>query len=164
MLDDEKVLKQIHDTMVHKQFVLKSCFLMAEHLYNEGQKDLALSLMQRAANHDNSKFNKEELYNLALINDNNMSFINPNSKLDKENEKLIELHWKNNSHHPEHFENYDDMSELDIIEMVCDWHARSSEFGTDLMEFFETRQKNRFHFSDEQYNKIKNYCQIIILL
>lgn len=161
MIDDNKILKQIKDTVIHKQLVLQSCYKMTEYLYSEDKKDLALSLMQRAANHDNSKFNKDELYNLALIDDNNNSFINPNSILSDESQKLIELHWKNNSHHPEHYEDYDEMSELDILEMVCDWHARSVEFGTDLLDFVQTRQENRFHFSEKQFKIIKYYCSII---
>ena len=46
------------------------------------------------------------------------------------------------------------MKEIDIIEMVCDWHARSVQYGTNLMEFVTVRQENRFKFPQEMYEKI----------
>ena len=32
-----------------------------------------------------------------------------------------------------YFENIEDMNELDIIEMVCDWYARSMQYKTDFL-------------------------------
>jgi len=37
---------------------------------------------------------------------------------------LMEMHYRNNSHHPEHYPNgVNGMSLLDLIEMLCDWDA-----------------------------------------
>jgi hypothetical protein len=54
------------------------------------------------------------------------------------------------------------MEELDVIEMVCDWYARSLQLGTNFMEFVETRQNNRFHFPDYMYSNILKYCNILL--
>ena len=36
----------------------------------------------------------------------------------------LEHHYKENRHHPEHFENgINGMNLIDLIEMICDWHA-----------------------------------------
>jgi len=38
----------------------------------------------------------------------------------------IEHHYKNNRHHPEHFNNgIDEMNLVDLIELLCDWKAAS---------------------------------------
>ena len=37
--------------------------------------------------------------------------------------KAIELHWKNNSHHPEYHNDIYDMTELDLMEMACDCYS-----------------------------------------
>ena len=53
------------------------------------------------------------------------------------------------------------MSELDITELV-NWYARSLQFGTDFLEFLEQRQKDRFHFPQDIYDKIEKYYYILI--
>ena len=98
---------------------------------------------------------------LCQIPRDTTSFTNANSGLDEIMKKSIELHWKHNSHHPEYFENVEDMSELDIMEMCCDWHARSQQYGTDFLSFVKTRQENRFHFPETMFEKIWNYCVIL---
>ena len=38
----------------------------------------------------------------------------------------LDHHYANNSHHPEHWKNgVEDMSLLDVVEMLCDWKAAS---------------------------------------
>lgn len=50
----------------------------------------------------------------------------------------------------------------DIVEMVCDWHANSSIYGTDLIDFVVTRQQNRFHFPEEMFKQVLSYCNILV--
>ena len=76
----------------------------------------------------------------------------------------IMLHWKNNSHHPEHFDNYEEMSKVDRMEMACDWMARSLQFKSNLLEFAKTRQEDRFHFSEAMFEEVYNYCEILVSL
>src|SRR5450755_1045681 len=44
----------------------------------------------------------------------------------------VEHHRRTNEHHPEYWGGIDNMPEIFVAEMVCDWYARSQEFGTDL--------------------------------
>jgi hypothetical protein len=39
------------------------------------------------------------------------------------------------------------MPPLYVAEMVCDWAARSSEFGTDLRDWIENKATKRYNFS-----------------
>lgn len=152
---------QIKDFQEHKKFILESGMILIKYLLNEQQDDLAFKLLKRLSFHDNSKLNREEFLMLCKIPLKKDSFVNANSVMDDNLKKSIELHWKNNSHHPEHFENIEDMTELDIIEMCCDWHARSLQYNTDFLFFVKTRQETRFHFPQHMFDKILHYCNIL---
>lgn len=153
---------QIQDTIIHKKYVLDSALKMFAYLCSIDKEDLGVELLKRAAVHDNSKFEDEELYLLSRLSDSHEAFTDPKYTLSENQKKSIQLHWQHNSHHPEFYEDPSQMSELDILEMVCDWHARSSQYDTDLLEFVETRQKNRFNFEPKMYKKIIKYCKIIV--
>lgn len=43
----------------------------------------------------------------------------------------IHHHVTSNRHHPEFHSDPNDMSDVDLIEMVCDWTAMAQEFGQD---------------------------------
>lgn len=165
-IDINKALKMIKDNVVHKQIVLDKCLLLAEYFIRNDNMELGLNLIRRGATHDNSKFSKEEFDKLVNIisSDTEKCFRDAKTKLNETERKAIEHHWKSNRHHPEYFDNSDDMTELDIIEMVCDWAARSEQYGTNLIDFVKERQHNRFKFSAELYNKIEMYCELIVKL
>jgi hypothetical protein len=74
------------------------------------------------------------------------------------------LHWKRNSHHPEYYDNPNDMSELDLLEMACDCHARSKQYGTSLLEYIDIQQNIRFHFDKEHFKKLRAYCVALVEL
>ena len=160
----DKVMFQIDDVMLHKAYFMLTAKLMVDYLYENGQQEEAKELLRRACVHDNSKIRSDEFNCLTQMSCDKRSFTNSKSSLSDADKALIELHWQHNSHHPEHYENYDDMSEMDVIEMVCDWFSRSCQYGTSLLEFFESRHETRFHFSDALYQKIKAYCELIIEL
>jgi uncharacterized protein DUF5662 len=64
----------------------------------------------------------------------------------------IEHHYKNNTHHPEHYgeDGIRGMSLIDLIEMLCDWKAAGQRHTDDkgLIHSIEVNQK-RFGYSDE---------------
>ena len=66
-------------------------------------------------------------------------------------------HYEHNRHHPEHFENgIDDMTLVDIIEMLCDWKAATlrHEDG-DIIKSMEINS-NRFNISPQLKRIIEN--------
>lgn len=152
---------QIQDFIIHKKYVLESGNKLVNYLMLNNQDELAIELLKRLAIHDNSKLEKDEFVKLCNIKNTKNSFINANEIVDENLKKSIELHWKHNSHHPEHFDNVEDMNELDIMEMCCDWYARSCQYKTDFLLFVKTRQENRFHFPDKIFEKIWKYCIIL---
>lgn len=159
--DLEKLFKMAKDTVTHKKIVLDNCFLMAQYFMSNGKIELGTQLLKRGCEHDNSKFDKEEFRKLSQILKSNRCFTDADAQLTPTERKAIEYHWEHNRHHPEYFSDYAEMSELDMLEMVCDWFARSLQYGTDFLPFVEERQANRFHFEGKQYAKIHKYCVLI---
>ena len=159
MTDYEKMFR---DTLIHKSYVIKSCEILAQYLEKQGAKNHAEALRQRAIIHDNSKINDaDELSALSRIINDKSSLVDASAQLSSIKQDAIKLHWKHNLHHPEYHSSIEDMSRLDIMEMCCDWHARSSQYHTNFLEFVETRQKDRFHFPDWMYEEVKHYCMIL---
>lgn len=149
------------DTMLHKEMVLGNCWKMALHFLKLGEEEKAIEIIERGWLHDNSKFSEEELESLSKINDHHASMRHAGQQLPVEMQEYLKLHYENNTHHPEHWEDVSMMPEMDVVEMCCDWAARSQQFGTDLLEFAKTRQENRFHFPDEMFARILMYCEIL---
>lgn len=159
--NSQKIFEHVFETMLHKSYVIKACLKMSKYLKENDKGDLALLLLRRANIHDNSKLVGPELELLSNLYGNQESFVNPNVQLSDSQREIIEKHWENNRHHPEHYGNVEKMSELDIIEMCCDWYARSLQYGTEFLSFIKTRQETRFHFPEEMFEKVLKYCEIL---
>lgn len=43
----------------------------------------------------------------------------------------------------------------------CDWHARSTQKGTDFLGYVNEAQKTRFHFPDWMFEEILHYCEVL---
>lgn len=165
MLNNERE-NYIKDTLLHKSLVLQEANKLFDWLCKNGKKNVAKKLAKAALIHDDSKLSQLECVNMASIKakikPEEDSMKDPNVLPKDDIIEILETHWKNNRHHPEHFENINDMKEYDIAEMVCDWSARSIQYKTNLLEFAKTRLENRFFdFSDENKRKILLYCEIL---
>ena len=135
---------------------------MAKYLENEGAVEHARKLRERGKVHDNSKMScEDELYALSRIINDKSSLKDSSKHLSTIKQDAIKLHWKHNRHHPEFFKSPTDMERLDIMEMCCDWHARSTQYNTPFLEFVKQRQTDRFHFPDWLFAEIWHYCLIL---
>jgi hypothetical protein len=69
----------------------------------------------------------------------------------------LDIHYKNNRHHPEHFANgIKDMTLLDLLEMLCDWKSSSERHADgNIYRSIEINQ-SRFGYSDELKDILKN--------
>jgi hypothetical protein len=98
--------------------------------------DYGEELIERAKVHDASKYGTEEQIPYVWLTEyhrcrrNGESFEYPEGIA--ESVKLaIHHHVTSNRHHPEFHADPNDMSNVDLIEMVCDWTAMAQEFGQD---------------------------------
>lgn len=101
-----------------------------------GQSPHAKELLERAAVHDASKFGVEERVPYIWLTEFHrcrragLPFAYPEG-MEEKVRFAIRHHVTNNRHHAEFHTSPADMSEVDLIEMVCDWTAMAQEFGED---------------------------------
>ena len=144
-IDTEKLSAEMKDTLIHRQCVMLSGQYLAGALINMGRSVDAIRLLGRCSVHDISKIqNTEEFMSLASIIDQIVEMQDVSHELSPQQIEAIKLHWKNNSHHPEYYESPNDMTDIDMLEMACDCHARSKQYGTDLLEYIDKQQEIRF--------------------
>lgn len=164
-ISTEKLTREINDTLIHKAFVVRSGNYLAAYLAKNNRSVDAIRLMKRCHDHDASKLrNTEEFMCLASIVDEIDLMHDVEHVLSSKQQEAIKLHWKCNSHHPEHYDSPNDMSDLDLLEMACDCHARSKQYKTNLLEYIDAQQKIRFHFDREHFEKLRNYSAILMEL
>jgi hypothetical protein len=112
---------------LHRSLVKKNLLLMA------GYENLSLDqLDELAEQHDLSKFNEPERIAYLWITwkyhcNNKGTAFNYLPEIEEVVTKGWLHHIQNNSHHPEAHESLDLMSDIHIVEMVCDWTAIAQE-------------------------------------
>ncbi len=93
-------------------------------------------LTERARVHDASKFGAEERIPYVWLTEyhrcrkSGEQFEYPEGMAERV-QQAIRHHVTTNRHHPEFHASPNDMSDVDLIEMVCDWTAMAQEFGQD---------------------------------
>lgn len=157
----ENKLMQITDICEHKKLVFETCYNLAIKLMKSGQDQLSLLLLERGFLHDISKLLDDEFYGMAAFAQDQEALKDPKKTVTSDKQHAINLHWDRNPHHPEHWTDVNQMTDLDIMELTCDWYARSLQFKTNMIEFLEQRQKDRFHFPQDIYDKIIYYYTLL---
>jgi hypothetical protein len=126
MTNSEKLHASTRDTLTHIAKVEGYLALCADWL------------RQRAAIHDASKLQEPELSGYAGLSDalNGLAYGTPeHSAAFRPFKEIIQHHYQHNRHHPEYHPNgINDMTLLDVLEMLCDWKAASERSHGDFME------------------------------
>lgn len=135
---------QIH-TMLHIEEVRKNIRWFTD------------KLTSRGVNHDKSKLRSPEVEAFAEHTPR-LEYLEYGSEAyERELEELqttIDHHYAKNRHHPEHFDNgINDMTLVDLVEMLCDWRASAKRNKNgNLLKSIEKNAK-RFHI-DSQLKQI----------
>lgn len=148
--------KKVDSILRHIDEVQRNCRRLAERLIENGEEDLALQLVRNSLVHDMSKLSGIEWECLS---------INDGDSVDETRlEIAISNHNKTNPHHPEYWDGIKNMPDVYVAEMVCDWKARSAEFGTSLLEWVNDGAALRYGFTkrDKIYRKIVGYINLIV--
>jgi hypothetical protein len=145
-------LDKIESIIRHLENVQRNCILLGKRLIEQGKFELGRLLIANGFIHDNSKFYGIEWSELSPSN------------ADKGKLSLaVQHHNHTNSHHPEYWGNIKNMPEIYLIEMVCDWKARSTEFGSSVMEWVDEQATKRYCFTkeDKVYADIVKYLSLL---
>lgn len=132
-----------------------------EHIYSvQSYMDAYInSLHLRAKEHDASKLEEPELSGYAGLTEalKGLEYGTPEHRAAFAPFKpIIQHHYENNTHHPEHWDNgINDMSLLDIIEMLADWKAASERGNGDFARSIEVGV-NRFDIDDQLAYILRN--------
>lgn len=152
------LLEYLDTTIRHIQTVQQNCIILGKKLISDGDFRLGKMLIYNGFQHDVSKFIGIEWDYLPLglekkLNkDKRANFLN-----------ALKQHQESNQHHAEYWDDIQHMPDVYLAEMVCDWKARSSEFGTDLRKWIddEAIEKYCFKKNDEIYLKIMRYVDLL---
>lgn len=123
-------------------------------------------LIKQAEEHDASKLESPEIQGFAASEVNLAKCRFPSPEYDASIENLkatLAHHYAHNRHHPEHWPNgVNDMTLLDLVEMICDWkaaterqldgnirksvdyNAKKHKFSPQLQQIFENTVRELF--------------------
>jgi len=151
-MDEEKPIRML---LRHIRNVQDECELLSERLIEQGKHSLARALLANGMLHDNSKFRGVEWDYLGEAAKNN----HPDQF-----KAAVQQHTRTNMHHPEYWCGIDNMPGVYMAEMVCDWKARSAEFGTDLREWIKDKATKRWDFTSKGrvYKDLKEYLDLLL--
>ena len=129
--------------------ILRNTDLMPKDTHNKIQ----LELQKRALLHDKSKFSEKEKPYFDTFS-SLLSECEYGSEMYIKTMQLIkpaiENHYKENSHHPEHYQNgINGMNLFDVIEMFCDWAAACKRNKNGNFSVSIAKNKERFGMSEE---------------
>lgn len=117
-------------------------------------------VMERALLHDSSKFS-EEMYVGTIIYDIKD---HGDRELSEIENKIIKdwtvIHYREERHHPGHFQDCNEMEGLDILEMVCDWTAMAVELKNPNLSavwFADKVIGQRFLFNEVKVKQIYDF-------
>lgn len=148
----KSVTEKIDDIIRHIDHVKDNCLLLGERLITYGKKDMGRLLIANGFIHDNSKFYGVE-----------WDYLNAETEDPELLRIAVAQHNRTNPHHPEYWGGIELMPGLYIAEMVCDWKARSNEFGSSLQNWIDGGAAAKFDYTtdSEIYRKIMFYTNIL---
>lgn len=152
--------KRLQCLLRHIADVREDTEILGGRLIERGEFDFGKELIQHGLVHDNSKFEGIEWQQLNGHHDHLLH-------------EAIRVHAIKNPHHPEYWANQHqiDMREaihamprIYVAEMVCDWHARSTELGTNIREWVTLHAPQKFSFStdDQVGTQIKEFLDLLL--
>jgi len=121
---------------------------------------LVEQMLDRAMDHDASKLKPPELDGFVINTPKlkNLTYGSPEyHAVMAEMKESIDHHYKENTHHPEHWEEgIKGMDLIDLLEMIADWKAATMRHTDgDILNSIEINQK-RFGYSNELKSILKN--------
>lgn len=143
-------ISKIEMVFNHIQNVQRNCYKLGLKLMRKGEIELGRNLIANGQIHDNSKFKGIEFDHLFYA--------------DPLLPEVVKHHQSVNPHHPEYWGGIHQMPRVYVAEMVCDWFARSNEFGTGIREWIDSAALKKFAFTveDPVYKEIQEMLALLL--
>lgn len=124
----------------------------------------AMELMRRGQLHDQSKLEQPEVAYFAELTPKlaTVTYGSPEYEAyKKELGPALEHHYARNRHHPEHFKDgVNDMTLIDLVEMVCDWKASSERHNNgNIRKSIEINAK-KFELAPQMVRILENTADL----
>jgi hypothetical protein len=138
----------------HIGLVRDACTMLGKKLIAQGRPHFGRLLIARGYVHDASKFYGIEWEYMTTGQD-----VPPQVR-----DLAIEHHRQTNAHHPEYWGGFENMPEICIAEMACDFYARSQEFGTDLRKWIRETAVPRYQIdtTGEQFAWLDGFVEQLL--
>ncbi len=145
-----EVEEKIELVFNHIQNVQRSTYKLGLRLIKKGEIELGRNLISNGQIHDNSKFKGIEFDHLFYG--------------DPLLPEVVKHHQSVNPHHPEYWGSIHDMPRVYVAEMVCDWYARSCEFGTGLRDWILNTAMEKYGFTNTSpvYDIIQEMLSLLL--
>lgn len=146
--------EKLDNLIRHIEKVREACQLLGKRLISSGREHFGRMLIARGFVHDCSKFYGME-----------WEYLDGGPEVPVQRKQMaIEHHRLTNPHHPEYWGSIEQMPELAVAEMICDWYARSQEFGTNLREWIceEAVPKYQIDIQGERFVWIESFVNLLL--
>ena len=122
--------------------------------------NVVAELLLRGQNHDQSKLQSPEVELFTEYTDKLAGVTYGSKEYDEYRKALgpaLAHHYARNRHHPEHHKNgVNDMTLVDLIEMLCDWKAASERHNDGNIHKSIEHNANRFSLSPQLVKILEN--------
>lgn len=149
------VEKRLDILLRHIENVRNNCIILAKKLEERGEADFALKLIANGQIHDNSKFHGIEWEYLH----GDVKESNPELFLNAAKQHIF-----NNPHHPEYWQNIQEMPRIYLAEHCADILARSQEFGQCLWDWIENEGMKKYGYTkkDKVGKQVKEFVSLLL--
>lgn len=121
--------------------------------------DVVAALMRRAVLHDESRFSEAEFESFAQETPKLRELTYGSDDYKEALSRIqpaIQKHYERNSHHPEHFsDGINDMTLLDLMEMLADWKAATERHADGDLRRSIDQNAERFKYDDVMRFRLK---------
>lgn len=122
-------------------------------------------LTQRGIDHDKTKLESPEAEGFAKVNEKlkTLTYGTPEYEENlKELQTTLQHHYAKNKHHPEHYKNgVNDMTLIDLLEMMADWKASTyRQHDGNLLQSLE-KNAERYGISKQLLQILKNTAVLL---
>ena len=167
----ETVNEKINKIMIEYNNHLTGVNSAIDYIINNTElltREEKIELFNRGLHHDESKvknINEFKGYTKMVMELESVEYGSDEyNQIRKKYDYVIQEHYKNNRHHPEHHKNgIDDMTKIDIFEMLSDWiGAMIAKNSLDKSEQSLEINRQRYKISDDRWAEYKSILDELV--